>query len=90
MVEAEFEECVGRRMGRGIWGGECGSHVKPGGESAKVEGSGLGRNGGGGEGRRYGIWGMGRKSSKGKINGCGRDCRVGENRGGGEDDGGGI
>ena len=53
-------------MGRGIWGGECGSHMKPGGESVKVERSGLSRNGGGGEGRRCGSWGWGGNLPRGR------------------------
>ena len=41
IVEAELEEWVEGRMGRGIWGGKCRSHGKLGGESANVGRSGF-------------------------------------------------
>ena len=42
IVETEFEGRVERRIGHGIWGGECRSHGKPGGELVNVGGDGAG------------------------------------------------
>ena len=69
IVEAEFEERVERRIGGGIWGGECRSHGKPGGESANVGRSGV--KPGWGRRRRTKVreLGMGEEIFQGKTNG---------------------